>query len=78
MEMAAGQEEFDDKFQARLKEIWINGYNPDELASYLSTMNLSIMEDIGRKEFKSRYLVPRHRSINLLSVERIVLAEKDK
>jgi methyltransferase (TIGR00027 family) len=77
MEMAAEQEEFDGKFQERLKKIWINGYNPDELASYLSTMNLPVMEDIDRKEFKSRYLDPHHRSMNLLSVERIVLAKKD-
>lgn len=77
MDAGAGQESFDKKFLDKLKKMWINGYNPDELPGYLSTMNLRIIEDIGKNEFKSRYLEPRGRSMNLLEVERIILAIKN-
>ncbi len=77
IELDTGQEQFNKKFREKLKKMWINGYNPEELPAYLSTMNLRIVEDIGKKEFKSRYLVPRQRLMSLLNVERIAVAEKN-
>jgi methyltransferase (TIGR00027 family) len=77
MDAGADQEPFDKKFIEKLKQMWVNGYDPDELPGYLSTMNLRIVEDLGKEEFKSRYLDPRHRAMSLLNVERIALVRKN-
>jgi len=72
----AEKEKMDRKFREKLKRIWINGYDPEDLPGYLSGMNFQIVEDIGREEYKSKYLDLHHRSLSILNVERIALARK--
>ena len=76
MDSETEKEKLDRKFRERLKRMWINGYDPGDLPGYLSDMNLQIMEDIGREEYKSRYLDLHQRSLSILNVERIALARK--
>jgi methyltransferase (TIGR00027 family) len=76
MDLEADKEQLDRKFREKLKKMWINGYDPDELAGYFSNMNMQLMEDIGREEYKARYLDPHQRSLSILNVERIALVRK--
>jgi len=68
--------EFNPKFQKTLKRIWINGYDPVKLPQYLSSYGFFLHEDVGKEEFLDRYLNSLHRSMDLLNMERILLAEK--
>ena len=42
---------------------------------YLSKLSLSIIEDIGNKEFMERYIKPRGRDLTVMDIERTVLSE---
>ncbi|MFH1383113.1 MAG: class I SAM-dependent methyltransferase [Chloroflexota bacterium] len=55
--------------------LWLSGFNPAEMNEYLSKLSLSIIEDIGRKEFMERYIKPRGRDLAVMDIERTVLAE---
>ena len=43
----------------RLGEPWLFGLDPTETASYLGARGLSLVEDIGATEYRSRYLIDR-------------------
>ena len=58
------------------KELTIqHGYEQDEIESYLSEFSLSTVEHIGAKEFKERYIQPVNIDLDVVEVERLVLAE---
>ena len=51
------------------------GLDPAEMRDYLSEYNLSLIEDIGSKEVKERYMKPANLDLKLFRIERIALAE---
>ena len=64
------------KFMLKKKNpLWLSGFDPAEMNEYLSKLSLSIIEDIGNKEFIERYIKPKKRDLSVMEIERIVLAE---
>jgi len=63
------------KFMVKKWHIWIYGLDPAEIGDYLSKYNLSLIEDIGSVEMKERYMKLVNLGLDLLEIERIVLAK---
>lgn len=55
--------------------VWVYGIDPAEIGDYLSKYNLSLIEDIGAKEMKERYMEKAKIGLEVTEVERITLAE---
>ena len=55
--------------------LWLSGFDPAEMNEYLSKLSLSIIEDIGNKEFVEHYIKPGGRDLTVMDIERTVLAE---
>jgi methyltransferase (TIGR00027 family) len=53
---------------------WIFGIAPSELAEYLTQRDLEVVEEVWAPEFRTRYLKPHGRQINIFEGERVVLA----
>ena len=54
---------------------WKSGLDPEHLADTLSRFSLRLSEDIGAPEHRTRYLIPKGRSLNVCDIERIAVAE---
>ena len=68
--------------QILYKRIMINkeltlqyGYEKDKIEEYLSEFSLSTIEHIGAKEFKERYIQPKNINLDVVEVERFILAK---
>jgi len=48
--------------------------DPDELAEYLNTRGLALVEHVGIPEYRARYLNPLGCQMNVYDGERVVLA----
>jgi len=68
-----GREEILSETQRR-GEPWEFGIVSEELASYLATRRLTLVEDAGAAEYRCRYLEPSGRKMTLFEGERTVLA----
>jgi len=55
-------------------EPWIFGLEPGEVPVLLDSCGLSLVEDVGEAEFRSRYAEPLGRHVALNEVERVALA----
>jgi methyltransferase (TIGR00027 family) len=53
---------------------WIFGIAPSELAEYLTQRGLELVEEVWAPEFRTRYLKPHGRQMNIFEGERVVLA----
>ena len=53
---------------------WIFGIAPSELAEYLTKRDLELVEELWAPDFRTRYLKPHGRQINIFEGERVVLA----
>ncbi|HUT69504.1 MAG TPA: class I SAM-dependent methyltransferase [Desulfatiglandales bacterium] len=53
---------------------WIFGLAPSGLAEYLTQRGLELVEEVWAPDFRTRYLKPRGRQINIFEGERVVLA----
>jgi methyltransferase (TIGR00027 family) len=53
---------------------WIFGLAPSELVEYLTQRGLELVEEVWAPDFRTRYLKPRGRQINIFEGERVVLA----
>jgi len=56
-------------------KVWIYGLDPAEIGDYLSKYNLSLIEDIGSKEMKERYMKKVNLGLDVFEGERITLAK---
>jgi methyltransferase (TIGR00027 family) len=56
-------------------KMWIYGIDPTEIGNYLSKYNLSLIEDIGSEEMKERYMKKVNLGLDVLEIERMVLAK---
>lgn len=54
---------------------WIFGLDPAEVAQYLSTRGLEIVDHVGASEYQERYLNPIGRQMNVFDIEKTVLAQ---
>jgi len=54
--------------------LWISGFDPAEMADYLSKYSLNVIEDVGHTEYLERYLKPGGRDLKVFEIERTVLA----
>jgi len=54
------------------------GLDPAEIKNYLSKYNLSLIEDIGSKEMKERYMKKAGLGLDIFEIERIALAKVTK
>ncbi len=59
----------------RLGEPWIFGFDPTALRGYLAARGLALVEDVGAKEYTSRYLHPLGRQLRVFEGERTALAQ---
>jgi methyltransferase (TIGR00027 family) len=55
-------------------EPWIFGLEPGEVPGLLDGYGLSLVDDVGEAEFRSRYAEPLGRRVDLNEVERVALA----
>lgn len=55
-------------------EPWLFGLEPDEVPTLLDSYGLSLVDDVGAAEFRSRYAEPLGRRVALNDVERVALA----
>ncbi len=55
-------------------EPWIFGLEPGEVPGLLDSYGLSLVDDVGEAEFRSRYAEPLGRRVTLNDVERVALA----
>jgi methyltransferase (TIGR00027 family) len=53
---------------------WIFGLAPSELVEYLTQRGLELAEELWAPDFRTRYLKPHGRQINIFEGERVVLA----
>jgi methyltransferase (TIGR00027 family) len=53
---------------------WIFGLAPSELVDYLTQRGLELVEEVWAPDFRTRYLKPHGRQINIFEGERVVLA----
>jgi methyltransferase (TIGR00027 family) len=66
------------KWMVKGFKLWIYGLDPEDMSDYLSRYNLSLIEDIGSREMKERYMKKADLDLKVLDVERIALAEVKK
>ena len=62
----------------QIKKVWINGMDPSTMKNYLEKFGLKLLEDAGAEYYRERYLKPLNREMNVMKIERIVLAEVKK
>ncbi|HSK33937.1 MAG TPA: class I SAM-dependent methyltransferase [Propionicimonas sp.] len=55
-------------------EPWVFGLEPGEVPGLLDSYGLSLVDDVGEAEFRSRYAQPLGRRVTLNGVERVALA----
>ena len=55
---------------------WISGFKREEIESFLSDFGLKLVDDIGRDYHIEKILKPLNRELEVMNIERIVLAEK--
>ena len=56
-------------------KLWIYGLDPKDMSDYLSKYNLSLIEDIGSREMKERYMKKVNLGLDVFEIERIALAK---
>ncbi len=59
----------------RQGEPWSFGILPVELPEYLTSRGLSLIEDVGALDYRSRYLEPLNRELDVFEGERVARAE---
>jgi len=66
------------KLMVKRYKLWIYGLDPAKMRKYLSKYNLSLIEDIGPREMKERYMKKVNLGLDVFENERIALAEVKK
>lgn len=59
----------------RQGEPWVFGINPAELSQYLAPRGLKLIEDVGAVDYRTRYLDPIGRRMDIFEGERVAIAE---
>ncbi|MEZ4450397.1 MAG: SAM-dependent methyltransferase [Nannocystaceae bacterium] len=59
-----------------VRELWRFALDPSEVAGLLGEYGLRVIEDIGRPELLERYVRPTGRALEVMEIERFVLAER--
>jgi methyltransferase (TIGR00027 family) len=59
----------------RQGEPWVFGIQPSGLNQYLAERGLSLIEDVGADDYRTRYLDPVGRKMNLFEGERVAMAK---
>lgn len=69
------------KYKGLLKQIkltgaqWLTGFESDDISNYLKEKGLTLIEDVGEKEYQKRYFKPINREVEIMTIERIAYAE---
>ncbi|MHC1599426.1 MAG: hypothetical protein ACXQS5_01180, partial [Candidatus Methanospirareceae archaeon] len=63
------------KWMVKGFRMWIYGLDPAKMRNYLSKYNLSLIEDIGAREMKERYMKKANLGLDVFDIERIALTE---
>jgi len=63
------------KWMVKGFKMWIYGLDPKDISDYLSKYNLSLIEDIGSREMKERYMGKVNLGLDVFEIERIALAK---
>jgi methyltransferase (TIGR00027 family) len=74
----SARSELDRKFVALTQREgipWVTGFDPTELEAHLARQGLALIEDVDAAEYRTRYLEPLGRRMDVYAGERIVLAE---
>jgi methyltransferase (TIGR00027 family) len=58
----------------RQGEPWIFGIEPSELRSFLAGRGFDLVEDVGAADYRTRYLVPAERELEIFDGERVAVA----
>jgi methyltransferase (TIGR00027 family) len=59
----------------RQGEPWVFGIDPPELSQYLAARALELIEDVGAMDYRTRYLVPAGRRMDIFEGERVAVAK---
>ena len=54
---------------------WITGLDPETMDSYLDSLGLKLLEDVGADYYRENYLKPLNRGSLVMRIERAALAE---
>ena len=54
---------------------WITGLDPETMDSYLDSLGLKLLEDVGADYYRENYLKPLNRGAIVMRIERAALAE---
>ncbi len=54
---------------------WISGFDPETLDSYLDSLGLKLLDDVGADFYRENYLKPLNRGSLVMRIERAALAE---
>ncbi len=65
-----------EKFHKRVADIWHFGFDPAQLADFLSEYGWRLIEDVRYEELGNRYVKPTGRELTSMQIERMVFAEK--
>jgi methyltransferase (TIGR00027 family) len=63
------------KWMVKIFKMFIYGLDPKDISDHLSKYNLSLIEDIGSREMKERYMKKVNLGLDVSKIERIALAE---
>ena len=64
-----------EKFYKQIKNLFINGMDPSTMKDYLEKFGLKLLDDAGAEYYREKYLKPLNRDLDVMKIERIVLAE---
>jgi O-methyltransferase involved in polyketide biosynthesis len=54
---------------------WITGLDPETMDSYLDSLGLKLLEDVGAEYYLENYIKPLNRGSLVMRIERAALAE---
>jgi O-methyltransferase involved in polyketide biosynthesis len=75
--MSKGYDRYEQLYkQYVLKNIWLFGLAPDNVAAFLEKYGWRLIEDLGYDELAEKYVKPLGRDLPTMPIERMAYAEK--
>lgn len=67
-----------EKLYKQIKKLWLTGMDPSAMKDNLEKYGLKLLDDAGADYYREKYLKPLNRELDVMKIERIVLAEVKK
>lgn len=63
------------RIMVKKHQMVVHGFDPNTIEEYLSKFGLALLDHVGPEEFKKRYEIRKRMGLDVIEVERLVLAE---